>query len=59
MLEYSLFCISSRIQGYTIFGELHMIQVPGTVPAYFEARLAAKNISENLRNKRGEGRLPS
>jgi hypothetical protein len=33
-----------------------MIQIPGMVPAYFEARLAAKNISENLQNKRGGGK---
>lgn len=49
MLEYSLFCISSRMKGYTIFGELHMIQIPGAVLARFEACLASK-MSENLRS---------
>ncbi len=50
MLEYSPFCISFRMKGYTFFGELPMIQVPGAVPAArFEAFLASKNISENLR----------
>jgi integron integrase len=37
------------MKGYTFFGELRMIQVPGTVLARFEACLAAKNISENFR----------
>ncbi len=44
MLEYSLFCISSRMKGYAIFGELPMIQVPGAVLERFEARLVAKNL---------------
>jgi site-specific recombinase XerD len=34
---------------YPVFGEHLMIQVPGALLARFEACLAAKNISENLR----------
>jgi hypothetical protein len=37
------------MEGSTLFGELHMIQVPGAVLARLEACLAAINISENLR----------
>jgi integron integrase len=37
------------MKGYAILGELHMIQVPGAVLAHFEASLAAKKISGNLR----------
>jgi len=56
MVECSFVCKSSRIQGYAIFRELHMIQVLDTMSAYFEARLAAKNISGNLRNKREQAK---
>jgi hypothetical protein len=37
------------MKGYPVFGELLMIQVPGLLLARFEACLAAKNISKNLR----------
>jgi hypothetical protein len=36
------------LKGYAIFGELHMVAVPGAAPVYFEACLAAENITENL-----------
>ena len=37
------------MKGYAVFGDHLMIQVYGAVLARFEACLAAKNISENLR----------
>lgn len=54
MFDCSLFCISSRIQGYTILGELHMIQVPDTLPTSFEACLTEKNI-QKISGTNGEG----
>ena len=46
VIEYSLFCISSRRK--KIFEELPVIQVPGTMLTRFEVSLAAK-MSENPR----------
>jgi len=39
MIEYSLFCISSGMKGYTVFGELHMIHVLGAVLVLITAKL--------------------
>lgn len=48
LLYKPLFCISSRMKGYAVVREHRMMQVPGAVLAHFKARLAAKDISDNL-----------
>jgi hypothetical protein len=39
IIECSLFCISSRLEEFAIFGELYMMQIPDAMWVRFEACL--------------------